>query len=206
MGNFSFAHLIGRGSARRLDDDTPEKPEDEQDEPQGRARSRRVEEPENKDDDPNAEEHDDRDDPDGQGRKGKKGNANARARGRRSEDDTDDPDAEDDPDEQPDENKDMRRGRKAERQRGAMIFASPHAAANPAMAAELAFNTNMSVASAKRVLKNAANYQPDHGKSARRNLDERMREANVPRLNTDTQRGALGALIDDYKKLSVRGK
>jgi hypothetical protein len=73
-----------------------------------------------------------------------------------AEDDGDDPDAseEDDPDDDGDDdrNKAVKNARIAERKRCARIFGSKHAAANPALAASLAFNTGMSSATAIDVL------------------------------------------------------
>ncbi|HHL0960523.1 TPA: hypothetical protein ACQVH3_005342, partial [Serratia marcescens] len=182
-------------------DDTPDKPEDD---PQGKARSRRVEEPENPDDDPNAEDPDDQDDPDKQGRKGKKGNAKARGRGRRSEDDNDDPDAEGDDDDGDDRVDDPadKEARMDERHRCARIFSSPFAAANPALAASLAFNTGMSSAAAIQVMASSGTAVSPSAGPRRPSLDERMRDENIPRLKQESPKASgLSALVSQYKQL-----
>ncbi|WP_165476368.1 hypothetical protein [Klebsiella pneumoniae] len=66
----------------------------------------------------------------------------------------DDPD--DDGDDDRKESKAVKNARIAERKRCARIFGSKHAAANPALAASLAFNTGMSSATAIDVLASTA--------------------------------------------------
>lgn len=204
--SFNFSHFFGRGAMSRLDEDTPDKPVDE---PQGKARSRRVEEPDNPDDKPDAEEPDDQDDPDKQGRKGKKGKAKARGRGSRLEDDPDDQDAEgddDDGDDMVDDPAD-KEARMDERHRCARIFSSPFAAANPALAASLAFNTGMSSAAAIQVMASTGVSVSAPAVSRRQNLDERMRQENIQKLRQETPKaGGLSAIVAQYKQLNGRGK
>lgn len=205
--SFNFSHFLGRGAARRLDDDTPEKPEEEPDEPQGKARSRRVEEPDDKDN-PDAENPDDLDDPDKQGKKGKKTKARAR-RAENNPDDPEDPDAEgddDDGDDMVDDPAD-KEARMAERHRCARIFSSPHSAANPALAASLAFNTGMSSAAAIKVMTSTGIAPQQDMASRRPNLDQRMREENLPRLKPDSKEGAGGvaSLVNLCNQLKGRG-
>ncbi|HHL0959915.1 TPA: hypothetical protein ACQVH3_004689 [Serratia marcescens] len=204
MKSFNFSHFFGRGAVSRLDDDTPDKPDDD---PQGKARSRRVEEPEHPDDDPNAEDPDDQDNPDKQGRKGKK--AKARGRGRRSDDDNDDPDAEGDDDDGDDRVDDPadKEARMDERHRCARIFSSPFAAANPALAASLAFNTGMSSAAAIQVMASSGMAIAPAATARRPSLDDRMREENLPRLKPDSKEGAGGveSLVSLCNQLKGRG-
>lgn len=142
-GTASFAHLagLGRPSAARAEDDDERENEDRKD-------SKRAE-----GDDKPADDEDDK--------------KESRRRARRAEDDDDDKRAEGDEDDQraadddgdDDGDKEEMRGRSAvararsrERARCAAIFMSRHAAGNPAMAAELAFNTTLSRKEAISVL------------------------------------------------------
>ena len=99
------------------------------------GRSRMDDDPEDKRDDENAEEDEDR-------RESRKARS-------RADDDNDDGQAEEDDD------NDEEKARASERHRCAAIFATPYAAKNPALAAELAFNTRMSVKQARAVMKAA---------------------------------------------------
>ncbi|MHB9807012.1 hypothetical protein [Pantoea ananatis] len=178
---FSFAHLVGlnRSAAARA----AEEHDDDDEEKKGKkARSRRAEEQDDDDNrDPDAD--DDSDDPDAE------------------DDDNKDPDADEDDDKKRDpdvsegddddgddyEKRDGHKARTAERQRCARIFNSSYAAANPALAASLAFNTGMSSADAIRVMKSsgsaAAAPEP-----RRASLDDRMRSAGNVRLGPDGQK------------------
>ncbi|WP_337049761.1 hypothetical protein [Serratia fonticola] len=206
--SFNFSHFLGRGAARRLDDNTPEQPEEDPNEPQGKTRSRRVEEPDNPEEDPNAEDPDDPEDPGKQGKKGKKAKARAR-RAEKNPDDPDEPDAEgddDDGDDMVDDPAD-KEARMDERHRCARIFSSPHAAANPALAASLAFNTGMSSAAAIKVMTSTGMAPQQDAASRRPNLDQRMREENTPRLKHDSKEGAGGvvSLVALCNQLKGRG-
>lgn len=142
MNKFSFAHLLGLNIAAKAsraaeeeeeDQNAEEESENEEDDDKSSKKSKKAkkaneDDPDAEDDDPDAE--DDEDDPD-------------------AEDDDDDPDAE----EEEDENKDVKKGRKAERQRCAAIFSSKHAAGRPDLAATLAFTTRLTAKEAIRVMR-----------------------------------------------------
>ncbi|MGX9376068.1 hypothetical protein ACWXV6_14910 [Pantoea ananatis] len=178
---FSFAHLVGlnRSAAARA----AEEHDDDDEEKKGKkARSRRAEEQDDDDNrDPDAD--DDSDDPDAEDDDNKDPDADE------DDDKKRDPDASegDDEDGDDDEKRDGRKARTAERQRCARIFNSSYAAANPALAASLAFNTGMSSADAIRVMKSsgsaAAAPEP-----RRASLDDRMRSAGNVRLGPDGQK------------------
>ncbi|WP_029568879.1 hypothetical protein [Pantoea ananatis] len=178
---FSFAHLVGlnRSAAARA----AEEHDDDDEEKKGKkARSRRAEEQDDDDNrDPDAD--DDSDDPDAEDNDKKDPDADE------DDDKKRDPDASegDDDDGDDEEKPDGRKARNAERQRCARIFYSSYAAANPALAASLAFNTGMNSADAIRVMKSsgsaAAAPEP-----RRASLDERMRSAGNVRLGPDGQK------------------
>ncbi|WP_163595219.1 hypothetical protein [Klebsiella variicola] len=189
---FSFAHLIGRGATAS---------EEEEDKKAKKAKGRRAEEDEREDDAGDDEreddaENDDRDDD--------------------AEDDGDDPDAaeddddsEDDGDDDRKESKAVKNARAAERKRCARIFGSKHAAANPALAASLAFNTGMSSATAIDVL--ASTAPASQPQSARkRTLDQRMQESHNVRLGQDGENrpGGKSALVSKMTSLynSTKGE
>lgn len=163
----SFAHLAGIGSRARAEDD---KPTDKEDEKSKKAKHADDDEPDKKDQD-----HEDGD-----------------AKGSRAEDEkdddkaeNDDPDTDDDAEDEEDDKKakkakakadgddddsEMRgnsaaaAARRRERARCASIFASKFAAKNPALAANLAFNTSMTRKEALVVLENtpsASSGYPD---------------------------------------------
>lgn len=185
---FIFAHLLGRGASAS---------EEEEDKNQ-KSKARRAEEDERDDDaeddpDNDAEEEDPEED---------------------AEDDGDDPDAseEDDPDDDGDddrkESKAVKNARIAERKRCARIFGSKHAAANPALAASLAFNTGMSSATAIDVLASTAPaFSPRAHVSA---LDQRMQESHNVRLGQDGENnpGGKSALVSKMTSLynSTKGE
>jgi hypothetical protein len=154
----SFAHLAGvKTGAKRAEDtdDTTTEDEDtdpaaeDEDEPPKSKKAKSARRAEDKDDESMAE-----DDDDDTAAEGDDDDTSA-------EGDDDDTDAEDDED--PPKSKkakgsrastaEFRRGRLAERQRCARIFGSPAAGRNPAAAAELAFNTNLTSSAAISVLK-----------------------------------------------------
>ncbi|PLJ70210.1 hypothetical protein [Klebsiella quasipneumoniae] len=185
---FIFAHLLGRGASAS---------EEEEDKKNKKSKARRAEEDErdgDAEDDPDddAEEEDPEED---------------------AEDDGDDPDAsgEDDPDDDDDrkESKAVKNARIAERKRCARIFGSKHAAANPALAASLAFNTGMSSATAIDVL--ASTAPASQPQSARkRTLDQRMQESHNVRLGQDGENrpGGKSALVSKMTSLynSTKGE
>lgn len=163
-----------------------------------KAKSRRAEE--ERDDEEDAQDDDDREDmeddddrePDAEDddddkEKGKK------AKSRRAEDD--DEDAEED------ENRDVKKGRRAERKRCAAIFGSKHAAGRPDMAAHLAFNTRMSAREAIDTLATVGAVAPQP--QGRKSLDARMRESEQARLGPDGDKPATGknALVSKMTSL-----
>lgn len=191
MSYSKFAHLMGfKKKASEDEDDDKEKGK--------KAKSRRAEE--ERDDEEDAEEEDDREDmendddsdPDAEEdddkEKGKK------AKSRRAEED-DDADAEED-----DENRDVKKGRRAERKRCAAIFGSKHAAGRPDMAAHLAFNTRMSASEAIGTLATMGAVAP--AKKTRVSLDARMQSEQV-RLGQDSSKPATGnnALVSKMTSL-----
>ncbi len=202
---FKFGHLLGGKASRRLEEDNQDDPELEDDtQPQGKTRGRRVDDnPNDPDNDPDAvDDQEDPDNPDKQGRKAKKG----KARSRRADGDTDVDGEDDDGDDHVDD-PDEKQARMDERTRCARIFGCPHAAGNTALAASLAFNTGMSSAAAIQVMANTAPQVSAPAAARRMNLDERMRAENLPKLKQDTRRqGGLNALVSQYQKISGRGK
>ncbi|MDA6077484.1 hypothetical protein O0544_17545 [Edwardsiella anguillarum] len=131
-----------------------------------------------------------------------------------AEDDGDDPDASEDDDAEDDgddrkESKAAKTARVAERKRCSRIFGSQHAAANPSLAASLAFNTGMSSAAAINILDSTVPAsQP--AMSRKRSLDQRMQESHQVRLNPDGGQKESGksALVSKMTSLynSTRGK
>ncbi|WP_087769821.1 hypothetical protein [Morganella morganii] len=190
---FTFAHLIGLGKKARAS-------EEDEDKKVRKAKGRKAEEDERDED---AEDDEDREgaedqDDEKQGRKAKKAGG-----------DDDDPDAEDDEDaegddedaEDDDENKDVKKGRRAERKRCARIFGSKAAAGRPDMAAHLAFNTRMSSSEAISTLKAMGAVQPA---TQRASLDSRMRAEQQVRISPDAQAPAAGtaaALVHQMTRL-----
>jgi len=177
---FSFAHLVGlnRSAGARA----AEEHDDDEEKKGKKARSRRAEEQDDDDNrDPDAD--DDSDDPDAEDNDKKDPDADE------DDDKKRDPDASegDDDDGDDDEKPDGRKARNAERQRCARIFNSSYAAANPALAASLAFNTGMSSADAIRVMKSSGSA-PAAPEPRRASLDERMRSAGNVRLGPDGQK------------------
>lgn len=143
---FSFAHLLGLNKAAKA--------------------SRASDDDDKDDDDTNAVDDDDndgdKDDSSKNGKKGKKAkkandnddDADADNDDADADDDDDDADADDDDaDAEEDENKDVKKGRKAERQRCAAIFSSKHATGRPDLAATLAFTTRLTAKEAIRVMR-----------------------------------------------------
>lgn len=127
------------------------------------GRSRMDDDPEDKRDGENAEDDEDR-------------RESRKARSRADDDDNDDDEnAEDDDDEE--------KARASERHRCAAIFATPYAAKNPALAAELAFNTRMSVKQASAVMKAAL----AGGMSQKGGLAARMQHVPQPGTGRDVR-------------------
>lgn len=183
---FNFAHLIGFGkSASEEDEDKKAK----------KAKARKAEEDERDED---AEEDDERDD-----------DAEEDERDDDAEDDGDDQEASEDDDSEDDsdgddnrkESKAVKNARAAERKRCARIFGSKHAAANPSLAASLAFNTGMSSAAAISVLASSSPAQQPQA-THKRSLDQRMQDNQV-RLGPDGNRPIRNksALVDKMTSL-----
>lgn len=191
MSYSKFAHLMGfKKKASEDEDDDKEKGK--------KAKSRRAEE--ERDDEEDAEEEDDRedmeddDDSDPDAEEDDDKGKGKKAKSRRAEED-DDADAEED-----DENRDVKKGRRAERKRCAAIFGSKHAAGRPDMAAQLAFNTRMSASEAIGTLATMGTVAP--AKAARVSLDARMQSEQV-RLGPDSSKPATGknALVSKMTSL-----
>lgn len=180
MSKFSFAHLLGLTKAAKAsreaeeeeDDQKAEEEDENEDDDKSSKKSKKAkkaedDDPDAEDDDPDAED----DDPD-------------------AEDDDDDPDAE----EEEDENKDVKKGRKAERQRCAAIFSSKHAAGRPDLAATLAFTTKLSANEAIRVMRangrTVMGAAVQLGQPKRQTLQDRM--ANEPQPKVGVTGGKKG--------------
>ncbi|WMT13358.1 hypothetical protein [Serratia fonticola] len=203
MSNFKFAHLLGlKKKSSEEEDDGKEKSK--------KAKSRKAED--ERDDEEDADDDDDREgmeddddsDPDDEegGKTSKKGK---KAKSRNAEDDGDDADAEEDED----ENRDVKKGRSAERKRCAAIFGSKAAAGRPDMAAHLAFNTELSASAAIGTLSAMGAVAPEPAKKA--SLDDRMRQAQDVRLGPDASvapSGSAKALVEKAASLynSTQGK
>lgn len=182
---FSFAHLMGLGASAS---------EEEEDKKAKKAKARRAEEEEEEE---TAEEEEEE-------------TAEEEEEETGSEED-DDPEAEEDEDgDDPKESKSARQARSAERKRCARIFGSKHAAANPSLAASLAFNTGMSSAAAINVLASSAPAAAASQPSRKRSLDQRMQESHQVRLNPDSGQKETGksALVSKMTGLynSTRGE
>ena len=191
MSYSKFAHLMGfKKKASEDEDDDKEKGK--------KAKSRRAEE--ERDDEEDAEEEDDRedmeddDDSDPDAEEDDDKGKGKKAKSRRAEED-DDADAEED-----DENRDVKKGRRAERKRCAAIFGSKHAAGRPDMAAHLAFNTRMSASEAIGTLATMGAVAP--ARAVRVSLDARMQSEQV-RLGPDSSKPATGknALVSKMTSL-----
>lgn len=190
---FSYMHLIGLGKKAKAS-------EEDEDKKVRKAKGRKAEDDEqdeSAEDDENREDAEEQDD-EKQGRKAKK----AEGDDEDAEDDDDenaegdDEDAEDD-----DDNKDVKKGRRAERKRCARIFGSKAAAGRPDMAAHLAFNTRMSSSEAISTLKAMGAVQPA---TQRASLDSRMRAEQQVRISPDAQapvRGSADALVQQMTSL-----
>lgn len=173
MSKFSYMHLLGMGKkakvARAEDGEDGEDKKDlkEENEKDEGKKSKKAEDddPDTKDDDPDAENKGD--DPD-------------------AENKGDDPNAEENNE---DENKDVKKGRKAERDRCAAIFGSKYATGCPDLAATLAFTTTLSAKEAIRVMcasgraVTAETVQPDPPK--RQTLQDRMASEPHPKIGVD---------------------
>ncbi|WP_227736689.1 DNA primase [Yersinia proxima] len=188
----SFAHLWG-GSTKAT-----EETEDDKDKAK-KAKGRQAEEDEK---DPDAEENDDDNNPDDQDEK----DPNA-------EDDSDDADADEGNDNDGDdgeEDRNVKKGRSAERQRCARIFGSKHATGRGDLAVSLALNSGMSSAAVIRVLASTAATAPISVTAPRkRSLDERMQALGNTQPGQDAVGASKGAsLVNKMTSLydSAKGK
>ncbi|EIM6617608.1 hypothetical protein LNN14_004087 [Escherichia coli] len=191
---FSFAHLIGRGATAS---------EEEEDKKAKKAKGRRAEEDEREDDAEDDEREDDAEDDE------RDDDAEDDGDGDDPDAAEDDDDSEDDGDDNRKESKAVKNARAAERKRYARIFGSKHAAANPSLAASLAFNTGMSSAAAINVLASTAPVsQP--ATTRKRSLDQRMQDSHQARLNPDSGKKESGksALVNQMTGLynSIKGE
>lgn len=205
-----FGHLFGRG-ANASEDDEDEK------EKSKKAKGRRAEENDSDDQDDKdkskkskraEDEGDDSDDEDDQDKEKSK-----KAKSRRAEDD-DDADADEDEGDEDDgdddeDDRDVKKGRRAERNRISRILGSKYAAGKGPLAVSLAITTGMSSAAAIRVLASSGTMQPQQ--SRRMSLDERMSKVENHQLGNDVQpaaSGSAGALVTAMTSLynSTKGK
>lgn len=159
-GAAPFAHLLGLGrasaaKAEQTEQDREDEREGEEDRDREEATAAETEGEEDR------EEENER--PDARGARAASG------------DESEGEDAEEDEDEE--EGGEARAARLAERARCKAIFASPAAAGQPHVAAELAFGTNLSAKQAISLMKATAATAP---KSYRASLDQRMSAHRVP--------------------------
>jgi hypothetical protein len=205
----SFAHLLSRGAPvaakkRAADpereeerDEREERDDDERDDKRAESRPDREEEREDEDEDREEKREDakrgkkakskraakDDDDEKEDGEDDGKGDDKPNAASPRDADDHDDDDESD--------STEMKRGRKgahqirlAERARCAAIFADAAAGTNQALAAQLAFGTDLPAEQAVAVLR--AGVLTAAAPAPRRNtLDERMASVRIPRVGVD---------------------
>lgn len=183
-----FAHLFGF-SANASEDDEDEK------EKSKKAKGRRAEEDENDGDkdkedkdkskkSKRAEEDDDSDDEDENDKEKSK-----KAKGRSAEDEDEDADADEGDDDDDDgdddeDDRDVKKGRRAERNRISRILGSKYAAGKGPLAVSLAITTGMSSASAISVLASSGPVQVPQ-QSRRLSLDERMSKVENHQLGND---------------------
>lgn len=173
-----FSHLFGRGAK------ASEETEDDKDKVK-KAKGRQAEDDEK---DPEAEENDDdsNDNPDDQDNKDPD-----------AEDDSDDADADEGSDDDGDddtEDRNVKKGRSAERQRCARIFGSKHATGRGDLAVSLALNSGMSSAAVIRVLASTTATAPVSASAPRkRSLDERMQAVGNAQPGQDAVAASKGA-------------
>lgn len=210
-----FGHLFGRG-ANASEDDEDEK------EKSKKAKSRRAEEDDsdNQDDKDNkdqskksqrAEDDGDGDDSDDQDDKDK--GKSKKAKSRRAEDDDDDADAEEDEGDDDDgdddeDDHDVKKGRRAERNRISRILGSKYATGKGPLAVSLAITTGMSSAAAIRVMASSG-PAPVASQPRRVSLDERMAKVENHQLGNDDAGGpAVNSVVAKAAALynQVKGK
>jgi hypothetical protein len=167
----SFAHLAGlprsNAKAGSKAEDDKDKPDPEDDDKKG-AKSDDDDKDYADDDAPDSSADSDDKDPEDDDKKG--------AKGKKAEDDKDDDEK-------------MQAGARQERARCAAIFASPAAGQNVQLAAELAFNTELTAAQAVAVLEKAPAARQGHSDRSARN----------PRIGPNA-----GAKPDEKQALAAR--
>ncbi len=203
-----FGHLFGRG-ANASEDDEDEK------EKSKKAKSRRAEEDDNDNQDDKdkskksqrAEEDDSDDEDDTDKEKSKK------AKSRRADDDDDDADADEDEGDEDDgdddeDDRDVKKGRRAERDRISRILGSKYAAGKGPLAVSLAITTGMSSAAAIRVMASSG-PAPVASQPRRMSLDERMSKVENHQLgNADNGGPSANSVVSRAAALynQVKGK
>lgn len=204
-----FGHLFGRG-ANASEDDEDEK------EKSKKAKGRRAEEDDNDDQDDKdkskksqrAEEDDDSDDEEDKDKEKSK-----KAKSRRADDDDDDADADEDEGDENDgdddeDDRDVKKGRRAERNRISRILGSKYAAGKGPLAVSLAITTGMSSATAIRVMANSG-PAPVASQPRRMSLDERMSKVENHQLgNADNGGPSANSVVSRASALynQVKGK
>ena len=206
-----FGHLFGRG-ANASEDDEDEK------EKSKKAKGRRAEEDDNDDQDDKdkskksqrAEGDDDSDDEEDKDKEKSK-----KAKSRRADDDDDDADADEDEDEgdendgdDDEDDRDVKKGRRAERNRISRILGSKYAAGKGPLAVSLAITTGMSSAAAIRVMASSG-PAPVASQPRRMSLDERMSKVENHQLgNADNGGPSANSVVSRAAALynQVKGK
>ncbi|EKN3946577.1 DNA primase [Yersinia enterocolitica] len=173
-----FTHLFGRGAK------ATEETEDDKDKAK-KAKGRQAEEDKK---DPDAEENDDDQNDNSDDQDNKDPDA---------EDDSDDADADEGSDDDGDddtEDRNVKKGRRAERNRCARIFGSKHATGRGDLAVSLALNSGMSSAAVIRVLASTTATAPASASAPRkRSLDERMQAVGNAQPGQDAVAASKGA-------------
>lgn len=207
----SFAHLLGFGATKA----TKKRAEEELDEEKGdgddeddNKKAKRAESPEKEEESDETEERDEEED---DGKKSKK----AKSKRAKAEDDDEGDDGEsgeDDDEEEGDDDSDgadmrkknARGPRLRERARCAAIFADASAGKNPALAATLAFQTDMPRGQAVKVLRAGGVAAPT---SRRVSLDDRMANVRTPNVGASDPAGpARGGAQSVASQIVAAGK
>lgn len=192
-GTASFAHLLGRGgpaAAKRAEEEDDDKKraedrdEDKKDEGDDAKKGKRAESPDREEEDEDRDE--DRDEERDDAKKGKA------AKKAESEDDDDDEEGDDGSDGADMRKRGSRAARLRERARCAAIFADAAAGNNPALAAQLAFGTDLPRSQAVAVLRSGAIAPAQRRKS----LDDRMAAAKTPAVGAGDASTAAPNLAD----------